>query len=541
VRAAATAALLAALALAAPAAGATGPGCAADRPAVAHRAGARVLSAQPAGAPIPCLTRAGPTTDSAPVATTPSGTVLFAPIAGAEAARTPAPADLAFPTLVARTTDDGAHYDTVLPVGDASDPARQHYGLIPWLTADPATGRAWYATPTSTTCGATLSHSDDDGRTWTDDGDVGCPGQGGMSVFEGPAPAGSPQPKGYPHVVYYCANLQDNGPHLMYCYRSLDGGRSFAQVGAFPNTPSPPPSCHESLDAPRGRAVAPDGALVFVVDRCDEGLALATSHDEGDSFSSSPITTAPTTRMPITSLAVDARGALYVAFSKAGDGLPYLTASRDRGGHWTEPAMIAAPGVTQVDPRTLAVGARGDGQVAIAYSGSRDGGATWDGYLAEADAGLDADARWWSATVNDPAHPLLRGAPSSLYGDREWFSSVAFGPDGSAWAGFHCVRTELCPDERAGMVGRLAPTGAAGAPASCAWRVAVRRPHRRGRRFVSVKVSVDGKRRAGRRGRDVRRVVLHGLAPGPHRLRIVARTAGGRRVRITRTVTACVP
>ena len=65
-------------------------------------------------------------------------------------------------------------------------------------------------------------------------------------------------------------------------------------------------------------------------------------------------------------------------------------------------------------------------------------------------------AQFWSASVNDPAHPLLRGAPSSLYGDREWFSEVAFGSDGTAWAGFHCVRTDLCPGNRVGMVGRLA-------------------------------------------------------------------------------------
>ena len=44
-----------------------------------------------------------------------------------------------------------------------------------------------------------------------------------------------------------------------------------------------------------------------------------------------------------------------------------------------------------------------------------------------------------------------------LYGDREWFSTVAFGADGTPWAGFHCVRTDLCPGHRVGMVGRLAP------------------------------------------------------------------------------------
>ncbi|MFL5887315.1 MAG: hypothetical protein ACJ77M_19775, partial [Thermoleophilaceae bacterium] len=198
------------------------------------------------------------TTDSAPVGVTPRGTVLFAPISTVLPGQVPAPADNAFPTGVARTTDGGAHWQTVLPVDDPNDKTAQHIGLIPWLYADHRTGRIWYATPGPAICGAMISHSDDEGLTWTDNDSVGCPGQGGMSVFEGPAPRGSAQPAGYPHVVYYCANLQDNGPHLMYCYRSLDGGASFKQVGGFPNG-APPPSCQDSLDGPRGRAVAPDG------------------------------------------------------------------------------------------------------------------------------------------------------------------------------------------------------------------------------------------------------------------------------------------
>jgi hypothetical protein len=37
----------------------------------------------------------------------------------------------------------------------------------------------------------------------------------------------------------------------------------------------------------------------------------------------------------------------------------------------------------------------------------------------------------------------------------------------------------------------------------------------------------------------VRRTVLRGLAPGSHKVRIVARTSRGHRVRIERTVTGC--
>ena len=61
-----------------------GPGCQPTRPALAHGSGGRVLEPQPPGAPVPCLAQAGPTTDTAPVAVTPKGTVLFGPIATAQ-------------------------------------------------------------------------------------------------------------------------------------------------------------------------------------------------------------------------------------------------------------------------------------------------------------------------------------------------------------------------------------------------------------------------------------------------------------------------
>jgi hypothetical protein len=195
----------------------------------------------------------------------------------------------------------------------------------------------------------------------------------------------------------------------------------------------------------------------MVVDRCDEGVGLARSRDEGDTWTQTPLSSTVVANLPITSLAIDRTGTLYVAWTKADDLRPYLTISRDRGATWSRPVMVAAPGVDQIDPRTLAVAVDRPGHVAIAYSGSRDKGATYNGYLAESEHARGSRALWWSAAVNDPTHPLSKGPPSVLYGDREWFSTVAFGVDGTPWAGFHCVRTDLCPRNRVGMVGRLAP------------------------------------------------------------------------------------
>jgi hypothetical protein len=78
-----SAALLAATALAVPNArskGVTGPGCDPPRSAIAHRAGGVPLKPQPTGAPTPCMTFTGPTTDSAAIGVTETGTVFYGPI-----------------------------------------------------------------------------------------------------------------------------------------------------------------------------------------------------------------------------------------------------------------------------------------------------------------------------------------------------------------------------------------------------------------------------------------------------------------------------
>jgi hypothetical protein len=117
--------------------------------------------------------------------------------------------------------------------------------------------------------------------------------------------------------------------------------------------------------------------------------------------------------------------------------------------------MVAAPRVNRIDPRTLAVAVAPIGRLALAYSGSYDGGRTWDAFLATSDDPLAPNATWWSSAVNDPSQPLQTGSPSSLYGDRDWFGTVQFDRAATPWAGFHCVRTPRCPSGRFGLVGHL--------------------------------------------------------------------------------------
>lgn len=419
-----------------------GPGCDPSRPAVPHHGGGVAVVPAPSGAPIPCATVTGNTTESATISVAPSGTVFYAPVLAHGI-----PAALADPSLVARSRDLGASWEP----RDPGLPA--HFSLVPWMHVDPGTSRLWLATPLPTLCGADISWSDDEGEHWQTNPSAGCPGEGALKVLEGPAPAAGAQPVGYPHVVYYCANLQDGSPQsVLYCYKSLDGGASFTFVGSFPDPIPPPPACGTTLREARAGVVGPDGVLYFPMNRCDS-LGIAISRDEGASWEILPVAVTEIGDIYIDSIAVDTQGNLYIAWMQP-DRLPYLTMSRDHGQTWSTPLMVAAPGVQEV--RRIAITAGAPGHIAIAYPGSTDGGAHFDGYITESRNALDPQPVFWSASINDPAQPLIDLADPETFGDRLFFGTAAIAPDGTAWAGFHCAKTAACPNARIGVAGRLA-------------------------------------------------------------------------------------
>ena len=424
---------------------ASGPGCDPLRPAVAHHAGAAAALPVPLDPPIPCATLTGATTESAAVGVAASGAVFYAPLF--QTAAPPGPATLGLPVLAARSLDQGASWESRDPTMPAG------FSIVPWMHVDPTTSRLWLATPTATFCGAQIAWSDDEGEQWHINPSVGCPGQGALKIFEGPAPAGAAQPVGYPHVVYYCANLEDGSlQSILFCYKSLDGGTTFVPVGGFPDPIPPPPACGTTLREARPGIVGADGILYFPMNRCDS-LGIAVSRDEGETWEILPVATTEIQDLYIASIAVDTAGNLYIAWMGAGR-LPHLTISRDRGQSWSVPIMIAAPGVQQV--RRIAITARGPGHVALAYLGSTDGGAHFNGYITESRNALDPQPLFWSASVNDPAEALVNGADAETFGDRLFFSTAAIAPDGTVWAGFHCAKTGACPTARVGVAGRLA-------------------------------------------------------------------------------------
>jgi len=270
-----------------------------------------------------------------------------------------------------------------------------------------------------------------------------------------------------------------------------------------------------------------------------------------------------------------------------------MAVSRDRGRTWGAPVMVAAPGVNEAFYAGVDVGE--PGRVAISYYGTTngpggpfcarttgpdtcetaDGGegppmsayekTTWNGYLTITVNALDAQPTFQSATVNDPADPLIRTTCGpNRCGQTHDFFDVVVASDGTPYASF----IDACsadPDEGCvlgkGIVGRLvggppligtipeqqpvmapAPPPPPAVAPSCAARrfvVRVRKP-RRGR-LRSAVARADGRRLKLRRRRGNFSGVLR-IAAGPPRVvvvRVRTVTSTGRRARFVRRYRNC--
>jgi cellulase (glycosyl hydrolase family 5)/glycosyl hydrolase family 5 len=423
------------------AAGPKGPGCDRGRPAVAHHSGGVRIPGRRRPTLVPCETFVGRTSEAASVGVTRRGSVFYAPLL--ENTSPPPQNTLQGPEWVVRSRNLGRTWTKLGSGGPRTA------GLVPpWMTVDSSTSRIWFTTTLPGLCGAQVSWSDDDGKRWRTGTNVPCPSQGGQKLLEGPAPRVGAKPHGYPHVVYYCGNTQDIAASNLWCYRSLNGGRTFKFTGAFPDPPRPP-GCDERHPSRPG-VVGADGALYFPTTLCGT-LGLAISRDEGKTWRFRAKIASGLEDIYTTGTAADRHGGLYFAFRGPRD-LPYLTTSTDRGRTWSKPRMVGAPGVREVRRVAVAVGRHGE--VGLAYAGTTDG-MRFNGYITETRNALARRPLFWSASINKPSAPLLNAADPEVFGDRFFYGGAAVGPDGTVWAGFHCARTSACPGRRVGVVGRL--------------------------------------------------------------------------------------
>lgn len=400
------------------------------------------------------MTFTGPAIEAATAGVTSTGTVFFGSI-------DQFPSDvrtIVKPSVLARSTDEGADWEVVVPGGLPTSP---HGSLSSWMSVEPETDRVWYATPTAP-CGATVSWSDDEGETWGTNPNIGCPAQGAAVLIEGPAPEGTPEPEGYPHVVYYCANSQDGTESVLACHRSRDGGRTFRFVGSTPDPVPAEEGCEPTnLRRTRPGEVAPDGVLYFPTWSCDhDELGLAISDDQGASWTTRHVHDVAVEDLYPPAMAIDTAGDLFFGY-KGADGLPYVTVSTDRGVTWGPPLMLAPPGVDGI--RRLGIVASDPGHILVSYLGSTDGGDSFNAYMTESRTAADERPTFVSAAVNDPSTPVNLASNEETFGDRTQFLRGHIAGDGTPWAAFHCFETDLCPGQRRGIAAQLHRPGATGA------------------------------------------------------------------------------
>jgi hypothetical protein len=128
---------------------------------------------------------------------------------------------------------------------------------------------------------------------------------------------------------------------------------------------------------------------------------------------------------------------------------------------------VTAPGVQQTNLATLTVGA--PGKVAFAYMGTTSDDKTgfWNGYLASGVDVLTNHATFYSASVNDPRHPLkTTGHGATPCGDPQRcgrildFLDVEIAPNGQPWGAYVDACAAQC--EKSGIESYADNDGMAG-------------------------------------------------------------------------------
>jgi hypothetical protein len=148
---------------------------------------------------------------------------------------------------------------------------------------------------------------------------------------------------------------------------------------------------------------------------------------------------------PDPSVDVDSKGNIYYVYLDEMR-MAHIVTSTDDGKTWSNPKMLAAPGLTENVHATVDAGK--PGSVAVSYYGTDDvtgkiedrkypQEVAWQAYMTISDNVLDADPVFYSGVINDPDDPMARGAcgPRRCY-DAVDFIDAVIGPDGIPYGAF---------------------------------------------------------------------------------------------------------
>lgn len=281
------------------------------------------------------------------VQVTPHGTILVAAHPGWTHTRYPPTPDLLTPatgqSYMWRSTDDGATWVPVgLPMTPGIGPRGVGQGISDPDFALASNGRVYF-TDLVGLATASVSWSDDDGRTFLLGNDVAAAYGGGPIDRNWIATHGTD--------VYLMGNYEI-GEHVL---ESTDGGVTWSVVG----------------DSPCAEQFVTDDAGDLVV-ACPTGIAV--SADDGRTFSYRNVPGASASSRMMASPAFDAAGNVYVTWA-SGDGI-WAAGSPDLGLHWFPSVHVSLPlfasGVgTHIWPYVVAGDA---GRIAVAWYGTSAGG-----------------------------------------------------------------------------------------------------------------------------------------------------------------------
>jgi hypothetical protein len=339
-------------------------------------------------------------------------------------------------TDIHRSTDGGLTWQSVQPkVADTTVPP---VNADPMIYLDPDTDRI-FVFDLAAAC-QVLLFSDDEGENWTIN-PLAC---GNIPVdhqtIVAAKPRGPIQTSGYPNMLIWCSNRIIDGT----CGRSFDGGLTWSPGGQ----PFLGVSTTESLCSSLAGHLAADreGMLYLPTGHC--GFPeVAVSADGGLTWTVHTVSRTPT---PVThtSVAADDAGNVYYVWIDD-EQRPFIAWSLDHGQTWSEPLMVAPPGVAKANFPVVAAGA--PGKVAINFPSQLTGldEEIWDQTVVVTDNLFDEQPVFLSATANDPAQPVHRGPCRGRCGGMWDFLDIEISKAGEAWASASFDCTGRCLSEGA--------------------------------------------------------------------------------------------
>ena len=301
---------------------------------------------------------------------------------------------------------------------------------------------------------AYLSYSDDAGQTWETNPLASGPNpvNDHQTLFAGPAPEDSlfqPTDPDFPELVYYCFNRVADSS----CSRSTDGGATFVESGTIAYPGVEPMEGGAFCGGLHGHvAVSDQGMVGLPKGHCGRPY-MSVSTDAGLTWTRGRVSDRVDMPDNQAAVAYDESGNVYYVWFDSKYRLPWLSVSTGDGlpGTWTDPMMIAPPGVHEVQWPTIA--ASEDGRIAVTFPGTTEpdqGDLTraWDYYVVTSIDALSADPTFVSNIANPANDPVHRGDCPGRCGNMLDFLDVVISPaaDVAIWATVvdTCTRLDKC-------------------------------------------------------------------------------------------------